>query len=350
MRIGILVSLGVGGADKSSFYLAKGLRELGEDVVIFYTKQSFPNPNMQWDDTSLSLSRYQQYNSFENYMIEHPSEFKNYGIQILNTHRPGDDTWFVPGFEDETFPFPVVETNFHGELKSKADFRVYPSQTLVESKNIQQDNKNIVIFNPIMPVLSEETLREELGIADENFVFGRISRGSNDIFSPICYLAYKKIETDNTCFIQMGANEASRNIVKQLNIKNYKEVDPTIDDIRISKFYNTFDIYLHSNRLGETFGNTIAEAMMHGKPVVSHLGESFWPQAQSEVLGLQEYVVAERQVSAFNEYASLMKKLMDDKNLYIKQSDYCKDRAFDNFNYKVVAMKYLEVFDKAIKY
>jgi glycosyltransferase involved in cell wall biosynthesis len=48
---------------------------------------------------------------------------------------------------------------------------------------------------------------------------------------------------------------------------------------------NTFDIFCHFNKLGETFGNTVAEAMMHGLPVVSLAGTILYPQAQGEVLG-----------------------------------------------------------------
>jgi glycosyltransferase involved in cell wall biosynthesis len=47
---------------------------------------------------------------------------------------------------------------------------------------------------------------------------------------------------------------------------------------------NTFDVFCHFNKLGETFGNTVAEAMMHKLPVVSLAGSLVYPQAQREML------------------------------------------------------------------
>jgi len=38
----------------------------------------------------------------------------------------------------------------------------------------------------------------------------------------------------------------------------------------VTRFFNTIDVLAHFGRQGETFGLSIAEAMIHGKPVVSH--------------------------------------------------------------------------------
>ena len=68
----------------------------------------------------------------------------------------------------------------------------------------------------------------------------------------------------------------------------------------------TFDVFCHCNPLGETFGNTVAEAMMHGKPVVSHLGKRSWPQAQIELLASYNYYVC---ASVAGVYCERMHKL-----------------------------------------
>lgn len=45
---------------------------------------------------------------------------------------------------------------------------------------------------------------------------------------------------------------------------------PIVTDDEITSFCNTIDILAHARRDGETFGLNIAEAMIHGKPVISH--------------------------------------------------------------------------------
>lgn len=343
----MFVSFGIGGADKSSYYLAKGLKEIGHDVVIFYTEMSFPKVSIQWDSNYDMLSRFDSYNDFESHLIEDVNDFNKYEIDILNIHRSGEDLWLIPGFENGNYNFPIVETNFHGELNTKADYRVFPSQTLVDFKKIKIPHT--VIFNPIMPKLNDLDLREELGIPKNAFVFGKISRASNEIFTPITYLAYKKIETADTYFIQMGINKATEDIAKKLNFKNFIAIDQTLDEDRISKFYNTFDLYCHGNRLGETFGNTVAEAMMHGKPVITHIGASSWPQAQCEVLSRDEHIIKRQDVNAYQDYGNLMMDLMTNIDKYNDFKTYCESRAKEFFDYKIVAKSYLNLFEKIIK-
>ena len=346
MRIGMMVSFGIGGADKSSYYLAEGLKELGHDVVVFYTDMSFPKVSPQWDSDYEMLSRFESYKKFESHHIKNVDDFNNYNIDVLNSHRSGEDLWLIPGFEQGSYNFPIVETNFHGVLQTKADYRVFPSQTLVNFKRLNIPHS--VIFNPIMPKLSNDNLREELGIPNDAFVFGKISRASNEIFTPITYLAYKSIENPNAYFIQMGINKATEEIAIKLNLKNFIAIDQTLDEVRISKFYNTFDLYCHGNKLGETFGNTVAEAMMHGKPVITHLGDPKWPQAQCEVIDREDHIIRRQDVQAYLDYSNLMNDLMTNTQKYNEFQSYCDQRAKEFFDYKVVAKKYADLFNKVL--
>jgi len=346
MRIGMMVSFGIGGADKSSYYLAEGLKGLGHDVVIFYTDMSFPKVSPQWDSNYEMLSRFENYKNFESHHIKNVDDFNNYNIDVLNSHRSGEDLWLIPGFEQGSYNFPIVETNFHGVLQTKADYRVFPSRTLVNFKRLNIPHS--VIFNPIMPKLSNDNLREELGIPNDAFVFGKISRASNEIFTPITYLAYKSIENSNAYFIQMGINKATEEIASKLKLKNFIAIDQTLDEVRISKFYNTFDLYCHGNKLGETFGNTVAEAMMHGKPVITHLGDPKWPQAQCEVIDREDHIIRRQDVQAYLDYSNLMNDLMTNTQKYNEFQSYCDQRAKEFFDYKVVAKKYADLFNKVL--
>ena len=83
MNIGLFVSYGLGGADKSSYYLAKGFKELGQNVIVFYSDYSFPKLSSQWDEDQIVLSRWDQYADFTKYKIEEAAELNNFKIDIL---------------------------------------------------------------------------------------------------------------------------------------------------------------------------------------------------------------------------------------------------------------------------
>lgn len=342
MVVGQWLSFGIGGADKASYLLTKGLIELGIEVKIFYNEKSFPGPCRQWDRDIKLLSRYEQCKSLGAPMFEisNSDDLNNYGLTVLNTHRSGDDFSLIPGLEQANLNFKVIETNFHGHTGTKADVRIFPSYEMLKTRGMPC--KYDVIPNPIMCKLSEDNLSKQLGI-DGKFIFGRIGRPAIDIYSNTCLEAFKLIENDDVYFLYVAPCNATIKDIKSFGIKNITVIEQTLDELYISKLYNTFDVLCHSNNMGETFGNTIAEAMIHGKPVISHLGKD-WPQAQREVIGKYEntYVCENDAVI----YSRLMTKLFLDKQRYNDYSNYVKDRADKLYDYRVVAKKYLELYRK----
>jgi glycosyltransferase involved in cell wall biosynthesis len=105
------------------------------------------------------------------------------------------------------------------------------------------------------------------------------------------------------------------------------------------------DVLCHGTKVGETFGNTIAEAMMHGKPVVSHRGFNNWTQAQPEVLGELAPILYIDSHDVIK-YANIMKRLKDDKLFYNDVSNKSIKRANAIFDYRIVARKYLDVYQR----
>lgn len=341
MIVGQFLSFGIGGADKAAYYLTKGLVEGGVEVKVFYNELSFPKHSPQIDSDVL-LSRYNECCALGIPMIEitNLANLNNHGLDILNTHRSGDDTWFVPGFENTPFNFKVVETNFHGHTRTKADIRVFPSYEMIKNKRI--NSPHIIIPNPIMCKLTNEDLKAELNLQGK-FVFGRIARPSKDIYSSTCLKAFKLLENEDAHFLYVAPHQVAIEDATNFQIENITFVDQTIDEMYISKLYNTFDVLCHSTPLGETFGNTIAEAMIHGKPVISHWGSN-WPQAQREVMGEEKigYICQDNS----DQYCELMCRLMKNKQEYNVYANYAKDRANKLYDYRKVVKKYIEVYQK----
>jgi glycosyltransferase involved in cell wall biosynthesis len=262
-------------------------------------------------------------------------------LDIFLTQRSGEDLWLIPDFQETKFNCPIIETNCHGKLLTKADFRIFPSKSVVDFYNIKIAHQ--IIPNAIMPKITTNDLREKLGIPKNAFVLGKISRPALEIFNDITYKAYKLIENDNTYFIQMAATNQTIQKVEELKLKNFRALPESLDDLFISEFYNTLDILCHSNALGETFGNTIAEAMIHNKAVVTHISNSFWPQAQKELLCQSSENVASED---FYNYAEKIFNLMNDKNLLYSQKINNGLFAQKEYHYLNVAKQYEILFLK----
>ena len=343
MRIGQFVSFGLGGADKSAYSLVKGLLEEGIDVKVFYNELSFPKRSKQIDSDVL-LSRYDHYKELGVGLIkiDNLSDLNNYDLDLLVTHRSGDDMWWIPGFEETKFNFKVIEQNFQGGLKTKADIRIFPSFEMIKNKKIEYPY--YIIPNAIMCKLTDENLRVSLGL-ENKFIFGKIGRPSIDHYSLTCLKAFKLIENESVFFLYIASHQIAIDDSKKLHIKNIIFLDQTIDNIDISKIYNTFDVFCHGNIYGETFGNTIAESMIHGRPVISHWGNiGGYPQAQKEVIGRTDYICDDA-----IQYSGLMSRLFENKKLYEEYSNYVQTRANVLFDYRIIAKRHIEIYKRVLE-
>lgn len=344
MRIGQIVSFGVGGADKCALNLIKGLLKLNEELEIFVFYNQWSQPRT--DETFTNPSRFEEYKTLPVTMIEFKdvSELNNYELDILNTHRSGNDGWFLPNFERTSFNFKVVETNFHGYNQTKSDMRVYPSDSLLEK--LQPCSIPFkVIPNPILTKVTNGDLRQELGIGNK-FVYGRIARPDANIYTPINLQSYQRIQNEDTCFLYFAPNPKARVDAENLGLNNIIFMDPTSDEEVVSKFYNTIDVLCHSNSLGETFGNTIAEAMINGKPIITHIGGGSWCQAHKELVGdKKELFITERIIE---NYSDLMLRFKVDKIYYNEVSTYLLNRAMTLYDYVEVSKKYYNLYKEII--
>jgi hypothetical protein len=143
--------------------------------------------------------------------------------------------------------------------------------------------KSDVIPIPAEPPASDEDLREELGIPAGARVAGFHQRAQDEIFSPIPLEAFARVAAPARWFAIMGGSSKYRNQAASLGLSNVVFVDHSGGAERISQFLNTLDVFAHGRSDGETFGTVFAEAMMHGKPCISHRSEI--ANAQPETMG-----------------------------------------------------------------
>lgn len=178
--------------------------------------------------------------------------------------------------ETNIFGYPPA-AHYHHEISAY----YFVSQWLMD-KSPWHAGKGKVLYNPIKRPATAETLREKYAIRTEAFVFGRISRPDlND--DDFILRAFDKIADDNCYLFILAPTKAIRDAHRSRNIIL---LDPTIDEVELSRFYNSLNVLLHYRVEGETFGMNIAEAMLHGVPVISH--ESNIDNAQLELLDAAE--------------------------------------------------------------
>lgn len=143
--------------------------------------------------------------------------------------------------------------------------------------------KSSIIPIPAEPPASVENLRNELKIPEGAIVAGFHQRPENTIASEIPLEAFAKIQNENRHFIIMGGGSFYKEQAQKLNLKNVHFVPVSAKAEDISKFLNTLDIFAHGRKDGETFGTVFAEAMVHGKPCLSHYSPI--ANAQVETIG-----------------------------------------------------------------
>jgi glycosyltransferase involved in cell wall biosynthesis len=258
---------------------------------------------------------------------------KSYNFDILHFARSGYFEW---PFNQRICPIQI-ETNIFGgrDFSEFLDCSVTISNKVTEIRN----GSDHMIYNPIpLPLNSKDNLRLKYNIPDDYIVFGRVGRKDN--FHPIALNSLKKIKDIGYKFkyIILGACSQTINLINSLGLNNDCIIlEPTNDDELIHKFHNTIDMFLHYRSDGETFGTAIAQSMIYGKPVVSHLAGY---NAQNEIIQDGGFVCNNE-----NEYMESIIKLCNNKELYEIVSYNAKNRALD-FEEKKITLEWETLYQR----
>ena len=167
----------------------------------------------------------------------------------------------------------VISTSIFGHVDESINLSrvIYISNNMQHCAGVFNPNTRMIAI-PVEAPLTNEDLREELDIPQDAFVFGRLGRDDNDIYDPVNLISFAQLEDDSLYFVALSPSETLKQKAESLGITNIRYVDKTLDDVRISRFYNTIDVLAHSRKDGECNPGNIWEGFSHGKPVVSHYG------------------------------------------------------------------------------
>lgn len=149
----------------------------------------------------------------------------------------------------------------------------------------------------------------------------------------------------DTKIIYVGQNAKSVSDSERFGVKNIEWVTTTSSQDELSKIYSRFDVFIHVPRLGETFGNVVAEAMMHGNAVASLKGSFVYPQAQAEVISDNQQCVRTRP-----QLVKLISLYITDSNFRSMKGRQNFYRSKDNFARTKVAEEHMDLFRRILEF
>ncbi len=262
------------------------------------------------------------------------------------------------------FPFnlvrniPLIMLNIFGSyfLQKNIVYNVCYSEVVArKTKEISDADKIKMMVLPCERPTEKskengELLREKLGIAETDMVFGRIGRAVDDIFDPIGIRAFQKVVKDEpgAHYLIMSPPPILEKIVKEEKIPNVHFLPPTSGEEEVWAFHQANDAMAHFRRDGETFGLNIAEAMMAGKPIISH--KSFMWNAHLEYLD-----DSFSRVAAFDnveQYADYMKEFIELKKngKLAEMGNKAKEKAEKLFSIENLIGKFEKLVDSTLLY
>ncbi len=230
---------------------------------------------------------------------------------------------------------------------------IFMSKWLMENNFSRRQHPRFdYVHGPAEKPQSELNLRKLLKIPDDVMVLGRAGRADDGIYDPIAVNAIASLK-DKYKFIYLVLSPPE-NMVQDLYDKKvpYIVLRPTVSDKAISRFYNTMDIYVHSRKDGETCGLNIAEAMIHGKPVITHLSQPGTPnifpfQAQTVLVehGQTGFVAH----NGIEQYTTYLETLLANPDLCQDMGRSGQEKALKEFEASVSTRKLEKIYLELVK-
>ena len=101
-------------------------------------------------------------------------------------------------------------------------------------------------------------------------------------------------------------------------------------------------MYAHGRSDGEQCSSAIIEGLSHSLPMISHTAPSM---GQLEQIGDAGSVV-----NGYDEYAQVMKKMMNDKNYYLDCKSNASKRYKEIYNVSSIMRNFIELYKEVVSY
>lgn len=337
----------LGGTSKTAFLLSKGLKNLGHEVLILYNVKSDLTRLKQFQEL-LGISGCRGYSSQSEgeFLINHVKP------DIIHCHCDGGPHWPQPGIHID-FSIPYVQTSVFGVPNPNA----YVKKTLFVShwlmKYVMGQNyeprkgsRYDFLNNPVEMPKTSDNLRAEFGIPADALVLGRSGRPDNGIYLDVNVRAAEVLfsKYPNLLFFVLAPPPKMIEDLEKSKIP-YRIMEPTVDDERISKYYNSLDVFAHARSDGETQGLCLSEAGIHSVPCLTILTASpFKAQAETVQHGITGYVA-----NSLEDYTMYLDLLLDNSNLRVQMGQAGQRYIFDNYGLKTVTTKLVGIYEDLLE-
>jgi len=334
---------GFGGTDKDS-----------QLMMQFYDREKFNvfacsyvgGPRAQWIED----------NNIPNIITQTDAELVNWiksqKIDVAHLYRGGwredRDIWILKKAE---VPI-IIERNCFGKFDSgpgrqSIDKHVFCSNTSHKiyktgSREFYDSSKCTVIYCP-----TDNSRFDKVNIDYSSLIFGRYSRKANEKWHEINIrsLPFIKKEVPEAKFYAIGIPDDYKELAKNLDVLDMiVEFNPPIDEGLI-EFIGKISVFAHSSSIGESFGNTIAEAMAAGLPVVTHEGGD---SAQAEIVtdGYNGFVVHPDDIKGYADRIIFLMQNPDQKEIMGKLG---KERSKNHFDAKFIVKQFENLYIEQYK-
>lgn len=300
MKILVFITgLGLGGTEKAACRWARGLKERGHDVVFLSLKDGPRRAELEQQKIPVRI--------VEASPGAIADALKQAAPDVIHAHVPG-----YPGVGDELgdalkrlpHKIPVVQTNVFGRLQNPredewTDFRLFISWTsCVQAarrsfRRLDESffRRHSVAVYPLdamdaVPAADIAVFRRQLGVADDEILFGRLSRPEPNKWAPLALDAFQRALRRNPK-IKLLLREPPPAVAAGLRASSdagqFIILPATLDAEELRRTLSALDVVLHTSSIGESFGYGIAEPMNLGKPVITH-STPWADQAQIELV------------------------------------------------------------------
>ena len=298
MKIAVFInSLTLGGTEKAACRWMRGLKERGNELRAI-SLQDGPR-RAELDAIQLRT----QIVSGEAELSELITKIKP---DVIHTHAPGHPhAGDLLGKVLKCLPkIPVVQTNIFGQLENPKEdewtnYRLFISWTScvqaarrafrpLDEQFFKRSSVAVYPLDPreSAPLGDVQTFRKNIDVAEDEILFGRISRPDPVKWTQLAVDAFRLALAKNSK-IKLLLREPPPEVAKELKSSAQKNsviiLPATSSDSELLVTMSALDVVLHTSRLGESFGYGIAEPMNLGKPVITHSVPSL-DQAQLELV------------------------------------------------------------------
>jgi len=227
-------------------------------------------------------------------------------IDVLHFHRSGQrESGLHEAVVGYLQPKKLMETNIFAfndfVLGPKFDLQVYKSMMMLSERAWQGSSqkseaslKQRVIYNPVTTdyfdqfTLSSErrqALRHDLGIKPDDVLLGRIGRNDTVKWGDLVLSALPDILKNNPK-VKVLFRTMPTSRLGWLKKKNFFDgrvivLPETSSEKDIAETYQMLDVYVHTSRRGEAFGNSLNEAMVWSLPIIVE-NTPHWDNGQLE--------------------------------------------------------------------